>query len=140
MLSKDQRVQRSSAKVQNLQDDATVLVCLQLMWFKSLNLVGLALPGDIYFPCKEEQNTASNLSKSISLTSNSRKFWTALPEMSGKGLLGLLAEGVPDSAAAATATALPLKRAEEFNMAAFCAKQSSIDHPHEPGRTDACLG
>lgn len=135
-------MQRSSAKIQNLQDDATVLVCLlvclQLMWFKSLNLVGLALPGDIYFPCKEEQNTVSNLSKSISLTSNSRKFWTALLEMSGEELLGLLAEGVPDSAAAATA--LPLKRAEEFNMAAFCAKQSSIDHPHEPGHTDACLG
>ncbi|CAK9863958.1 unnamed protein product [Sphagnum jensenii] len=63
---------------------------------------------------------------------------SALLEMSGEELLGLLAEGVPDSAAAATA--LPLKRAEEFSMAAFCAKQSSIDHPHEPGHTDACLG
>ncbi len=135
-------MQRRSAKIQNLQDDATVLVCLlvclKLMWFKSLNVVGLALPGDIYFPCKEEQNTASNVSKSISLTSNSRKFWTALLEMSGEELLGLLTEGVPDFAAGATA--LPLKRAEEFNMAAFCAKQSSIDHPHEPGHTDACLG
>ncbi len=28
----------------------------------------------IYFPCKEEQNTASNLSKSISLTSNRWKY------------------------------------------------------------------
>ncbi|CAN5958821.1 unnamed protein product [Sphagnum jensenii] len=46
-----------------------------------------------------------------------RKFWTALLEMSGEELLGLLADGVPDSAAAATG--LPLKRAEEFNMAAF---------------------
>ncbi len=85
-------MQRRSAKIQNLQDDATVLVCLlvclKLMWFKSLNVVGLALPGDIYFPCKEEQNTASYVSKSISLTSNSRKFWTALLEMSGEELLG----------------------------------------------------
>ncbi|CAM6030199.1 unnamed protein product [Sphagnum balticum] len=97
----------------------------------------VAKSGDIYFPCKEEQNTASNLSKSISLTSNSRKFWTALLEMSGEELLGLLTEGVPDSAAAATA--LPLKRAEEFDMAAFFVKLSSIDHPHEPGHTDACL-
>jgi hypothetical protein len=86
----------------------------------------------------QRRTTASNLSKSISLTSNSRKFWKALLEMSGEELLGLLTEGVPDSAAAATA--LPLKRAEEFNMAAFCGKQSSIDHPHEPGHTDACLG
>jgi hypothetical protein len=65
--------------------------------------LGLLCQVKLYFPCKEEQNTASNLSKSISLTSNSRKFWTALLEMSGEGLLGLLAEGVPDSAAAATA-------------------------------------